>query len=78
MTLERIPEIVDGLPNISGWEDEVRAVTRSKKPVFLLRITVDLERMRAAFASLWTSVAARASCWAAPAACCSASASSTT
>jgi hypothetical protein len=50
MTLERIPEIVDGLPNISGWEGEVRAVTRSKEPVLLPRIAVDLERVRAAFA----------------------------
>ncbi len=50
MTLERIPEIVDGLPNISGWEDEVRALTRSKEPVFLPRIAVDLERVQAAFA----------------------------
>ena len=45
MTLERIPEIVDGLPNISGSEDEVRAVTRSREPVFFPRIAVDLERV---------------------------------
>jgi glycosyl hydrolase family 57 len=50
MTLERIPEIVDGLPNISGWEEEVRVVTRSQEPVFLPRIAIDLERVQAAFA----------------------------
>ena len=50
MTLERIPEIIDGLPNISGSEDEVRAVTRNKEPVFLPRLAVDLERVQAAFA----------------------------
>jgi hypothetical protein len=50
MSLERIPEIVDGLPNLSGWEEEVRAVTRSKEPVFIPRIAVDLKRVQAAFA----------------------------
>jgi hypothetical protein len=50
MTLERIPEIVDGLPNIGGWEDEVRAVTPNKEPVFLPRIAIDLERLHATFA----------------------------
>ncbi len=45
-----IPEIVDGLPNISGWESEVEEVTRRGGPVFLERTPFEIDRLQSAFA----------------------------
>lgn len=45
-----LPEIIDGLPNISGWEAEVRAVVQQDKPVFLPTTNIRLEEVNAAFA----------------------------
>ncbi|MBD2453533.1 glycosyl hydrolase family 57 [Nostoc sp. FACHB-87] len=44
------PEIVDGLPNISGWEKEVLAVVNHNKPVFLPSTNLRLEDVNAVFA----------------------------
>ncbi|MBD2490160.1 glycosyl hydrolase family 57 [Aulosira sp. FACHB-615] len=44
------PEIVDGLPNISGWEKEVLAVVNHNKPIFLPSTNLRLEDVNAVFA----------------------------
>ncbi|WP_413200419.1 glycosyl hydrolase family 57 [Nostoc piscinale] len=44
------PEIVDGLPNISGWEKEVLAVVNHNEPVFLPSTNIKLEDVNAVFA----------------------------
>ncbi|MBD2300634.1 glycosyl hydrolase family 57 [Nostoc sp. FACHB-190] len=44
------PEIVDGLPNISGWEKEVLAVVNHNEPVFLPSTNLRLEDVNAVFA----------------------------
>ena len=48
--LEPIPEIVDGLPNISGQESRVEEVSRDDRPVFLARTPFNLQRLQSAFA----------------------------
>lgn len=45
-----LPEVIDGLPNISGAEAQVEEVTRGRQPVFLPDTDLRLERIRAAFA----------------------------
>src|SRR5262245_11856610 len=50
MNLRPLPEIIDGLPNISGAETEVEEVTRSRQPVFLPETNLRLERLQAVFA----------------------------
>ena len=49
-TLPTLPEIIDGLPNISGWEKEVMSVVQHNKPVFLPTTNIRLEEVTAAFA----------------------------
>ncbi len=48
--LPTLPDLVDGLPNISGWEAEVSAVVQSDQPVFLPHTNIQLENVSAAFA----------------------------
>jgi hypothetical protein len=50
MDLRHLPETVNGLPNISGAEHEVEAVTRARPPVFLPETNLRLDRLRATFA----------------------------
>ncbi len=50
MQYEAIPETVDGLPNVSGWEEQVESATRSNAPVFLARTPMHLERLQSGFA----------------------------
>jgi hypothetical protein len=45
-----LPELIDGLPNISGWEAEVRSVVQHNKPIFLPTTNIRLEDINAAFA----------------------------
>ena len=49
-SLSAIPELIDNLPNISGWEAEVRSVVQSQNPVFLPKTNVRLEDITAAVA----------------------------
>jgi Glycosyl hydrolase family 57 len=52
-TPTRLPvlsEIIDGLPNISGWEAEVQSVVQQDQPVFLPRTNIRLENVTSAFA----------------------------
>ncbi len=48
--IETIPEIVNGLPNISGWENQAEGVTRRPNPVFIERTPFRIERLQSAFA----------------------------
>lgn len=50
MTFEPIPEILAGLPNICGWEEQCEAATTRTDPVFLNRTRLRLERLQSAFA----------------------------
>ncbi|HEY9801147.1 MAG TPA: glycosyl hydrolase family 57 [Leptolyngbyaceae cyanobacterium] len=45
-----LPEIIDGLPNISGWEAEVLSVVNNDAPVFLPTTNIKLENVKAVFA----------------------------
>jgi hypothetical protein len=45
-----IPEIIDRLPNISGWEKEIAEVVNHHDPVFLPSTNIRLENVSAAFA----------------------------
>ncbi|MBW4613257.1 MAG: glycosyl hydrolase family 57 [Desmonostoc vinosum HA7617-LM4] len=49
-TLTTLPEIIDGLPNISGWETEVLSVVNHREPVFLPTTNIKLEDVNAVFA----------------------------
>jgi hypothetical protein len=49
-TLPQLTELIDGLPNISGWEEEVRSVVQNDEPVFLPITNIRLEDVTAAFA----------------------------
>ncbi|HEY3320773.1 MAG TPA: glycosyl hydrolase family 57 [Planctomycetota bacterium] len=48
--MQAIPEIVNGLPNISGAEPQVEEVTRSRRPVYLHETTLRLDKLQAVFA----------------------------
>ena len=45
-----LPEIIDGLPNISGWETQVQSVVQQNDSVFLPRTNLRLSEIRAGFA----------------------------
>ena len=49
-TRPELPELVDGLPNISGWEEEVSQVVNQNEPVFLPNTNIRLEDVTATFA----------------------------
>ncbi|MBD2338493.1 glycosyl hydrolase family 57 [Calothrix sp. FACHB-156] len=49
-TLPALPEIIDGLPNICGWETEVLSVVNHDTPVFLPTTNLRLEDINAGFA----------------------------
>ena len=44
-----MPEVIDGLPNISGWEDEVHRVTSLQKPIYIGRTPLRLDRLQSTF-----------------------------
>src|SRR4051794_37074638 len=50
MDLRQLPELVNGLPNLSGAEAQVEEVTRARQPVFLSETNLRLDRLRATFA----------------------------
>jgi len=47
---EPIPETMDGLPVLSGWEDRIDALTRHRDPVFLNRTPMRADKLQSAFA----------------------------
>ena len=46
---EHIPESIDGLPNLCGWEGHLHEVTSKQSPVYLHRTPLRLDRMQSAF-----------------------------
>jgi hypothetical protein len=48
--LPNLPELMEGLPNISGWEAQLRSVAHGPRSVFLPRTNVRPEKITAAFA----------------------------
>ncbi|MEB3150443.1 MAG: glycosyl hydrolase family 57, partial [Sphaerospermopsis sp.] len=48
--LSNLPEIIDNLPNISGWENEVISVVNHNQPVFLPTTNIKLADVKAVFA----------------------------
>ncbi len=50
MHYEPIPEIIDGLPNVCGWDEQAEAVTSTRNPVFLGRTPIRLENIQSGFA----------------------------
>lgn len=49
-TLPPIPELIDGLPNICGWEKEIQSVVQKNQPVFLPKTNLQFSEVRSAFA----------------------------
>lgn len=47
---EAIPETIEGVPVLSGWEDRIAAATGRREPVFLSRTPMRLDRLQSAFA----------------------------
>ena len=50
MDNRQIPEIIDGVPNISGAETQVAEATRGHTPVFLPETNLRLDKLQAVFA----------------------------
>ncbi len=50
MNMSSLPEIIDGLPNISGAEAQVEEITRRQQPVYLPDTNLQLGRLQAVFA----------------------------
>ncbi len=50
MSPQPIPELVEGLPNLCGAEDQVEAVTRNRGPVYVNETNLRPERLQATFA----------------------------
>jgi hypothetical protein len=48
--LTQLPDLIDGLPNISGWEGELFSVVGARTPVFSAATNIRLERVSSAFA----------------------------
>ncbi|MEB3337567.1 MAG: glycosyl hydrolase family 57 [Leptolyngbyaceae bacterium] len=48
--LPTIPELIDGLPNISGWETTVQAIVQQDQPVFLPTTNIRWSEVTAGFA----------------------------
>jgi hypothetical protein len=48
--LPALPELLEGLPNFCGWEDEVLEVVQDQKPVFLPATNIHFDQLVAAFA----------------------------
>ena len=46
--MQPIPEIIDGLPNISGHEADVESVTARREPVYLRETDLKLDRIQSA------------------------------
>ncbi|MDX2215204.1 MAG: glycosyl hydrolase family 57 [Oculatellaceae cyanobacterium bins.114] len=46
-TASEFPELIDGLPNLSGWESQVSNVTQQSGSVFLLDTNLQLENITA-------------------------------
>jgi hypothetical protein len=48
--LPNLSPLIDGLPNICGWEAEVQAIATQDRPVFLPKTNIKIEDIKSAFA----------------------------
>ena len=48
--LPELEDLIDGLPNISGWENDLQRVTQDNTPVFCPQSNLQFDRVSAAFA----------------------------
>jgi hypothetical protein len=48
--LDRLPELIDGMPPLAGWEDRIRAVTQAADPIYLNQTNLRLSDISAGFA----------------------------
>lgn len=48
--MDHLPDLIDGMPPLAGWEDQIQAVTRHTEPVFLARTNLRLADISAGFA----------------------------
>jgi hypothetical protein len=48
--LDQIPALIDGMPPLAGWEDTLKTVTHTSKPVALSQTNLRLRDVSAAFA----------------------------
>lgn len=48
-TFAKLPGLIEGLPNICGWESDIEAATVHNEPVFLSQTTLRLEDISAGF-----------------------------
>ncbi len=49
-TIPDLKEVIDGLPNISGYEEQLESVTKQKNPVYPNRTPMRLDRLQSGFA----------------------------
>ncbi|MEO1094976.1 MAG: glycosyl hydrolase family 57 [Cyanobacteria bacterium J06638_28] len=49
-TSDHLPDLIDGLPPLAGWEDRIQAVTQSLSSVFQQRSNLQLADIESAFA----------------------------
>ncbi|MBE7381329.1 MAG: glycosyl hydrolase family 57 [Leptolyngbya sp. SIO1E4] len=49
-TSEHLPDLIDGMPPLAGWEERIQSVTQASKPVFLERTNLRLSDIQAGFA----------------------------
>jgi hypothetical protein len=47
---DRLPFLIEGMPPLAGWEDQVRAATQSSQPIFLEHSNLRLSEISAGFA----------------------------
>ena len=62
-TLSNLPEIIDGLPNISGWETEVLSVVNHDQPVFLPNNKYQVRGCKCCICDRFTHAPANYTCW---------------
>jgi len=48
--MQNLPETIDGLPNICGWETELLSTIKPNEPVFLPKTNLQLNQIQSAFA----------------------------
>lgn len=48
--MQNLPENINGIPNICGWESELYSVTQQNQPVFLPKTNIKLSQIQSAFA----------------------------
>lgn len=47
---DQLPDLIDGMPPLTGWEDRIQSVTQGTNPVFLEHTNIRLSDIKAGFA----------------------------